>query len=1261
MEKEIDTLHREIEELKNEVISLQQKIGASSDKTVIPHDTENLLDSDKVLRQSEEKFRLVFQTSPDSINLNGLSDGMYIDVNEGFTELTGYTREDVIGKTSLELNIWHDPIDRECLVKNLMTEGFVKNFESRFRGKNGQVKTALMSARVLELNQEKVILSITRDITERKRAEEALQDSEQRLTLALAAANEGLFDINVQTGDCIVSPEYARMLGYDPAEFHETNAAWRERLHPEEREAVCRIFEDYVAGRRDEYHVEYRQQSKSGDWKWIHSHGKIVSRAADGKPLRMIGTYTDITDRKQAEAALRALSSRHEAILAAVPEIIMEVDCNKVYTWANPAGVEFFGEDVIGKEAAYYFEDEQDTFNAVQPLFNGDEHVFYVESWQRRRDGQKRLLAWWCRTLKDAQGAITGALSTARDITDTKRAEEALRESEARFRALVESAPDAIFVQSAGRFVYLNSAACRLFGASQPEDLLGKDFMDRMAPEYRDNIRERIKFQRETGEPVTLMDQKYLRIDGSQVPVETTAVAIRYQGEPAHMVLIRDVTERKQAEPYREMGREILLILNEQGDLKNSIQRILEILKARAGFDAVGIRLQEGEDFPYFAQHGFSEDFLLMGNTLIERAADGGVCRDKDGNVCLEGACGLVISGKTDPTNPHFTPGGSFWTNDSFPFLDTPPEDDARIHPSNQCIHHGYASVALVPIRNNDRIVGLIQLNDRRKGLFTLSTVELLEGIASHIGAALMRKQVEETLRDSEERHRKIIEASTDAIILRSEKGCVIYANPAALKLFRANHSEDLIGRQYLDLVHPEDRALSAERVRKSIAESWVSPLREHRILALDGQVAHVESTGGLVKHRGETQIFGVFRDITERKQAEQEKQKTETQLRQAQKMEAIGSLAGGIAHDFNNILSVIIGNAEMLEMSDVSSDAKDGLHQIYTASQRAKQLVRQILAFSRQGEHQKLLMSLKPVVRETLDFLRASIPSTIKLQHYIKPDAGAVVADSTQMQQILMNLCTNAAHAMEKKGGVLKIVLDTKTIAEEDVRLDPEVERGDYVRLSVSDTGHGIEPSVLHRIFDPYFTTKGPEKGTGLGLAVVHGIVKSHGGIIRVYSEVGKGTVFHVLLPRADEAPKKDEKAVRLLPSGTERILVVDDEKPLADIYQQMLGMLGYLVEIRTSPVEALEAVRMNPQKYDLVITDMTMPQMTGYNLSKKLMEIRPGLPVILCTGFSDQVNEEKARSVGILAFLLKPVPFHDLANTMRKVLDETHGEKHS
>ena len=747
------------------------------------------------------------------------------------------------------------------------------------------------------------------------------------------------------------------------------------------------------------------------------------------------------------------------------------------------------------------------------------------------KDG--RTLHGWVTGGQIAIGGRPCLLTVTVDITARKRAEEALRESEARFRVVVESAPDAIFVQSAGRFAYLNAAACRIFGAARPEDLLGKDCMELIAPEYRDQIRARIRFQRETGKPAALMEQNYLRLDGSQVAVETTAVPIRYQGEDSHIVFIRDITARKQAEAYREMGREVLQILNEPGDLQDSIQRVLATLKTRTGFDAVGIRLQDGDDFPYFAQQGFSKDFLLTENTLIERAADGGVCRDKDGNVSLECTCGLVISGKTDPANPLFTPGGSFWTNDSFPLLDIPPDEDPRLHPRNQCIHQGYASVALVPIRNKDRIVGLIQLNDRRKGRFTLATVEILEGIASHIGAALMRKRAEEALRESEERYRRIVEASSDAFLLRSG-GIIIYANRAALKLFRANHPGELIGKRYLDVVHPDDRALSAERVKKTTDENWIAAPREHRVLALDGQVVHVESTGVPVKYRGETQIFGVFRDITERKRADQEKEKLEGQLRQAQKMEAIGTLAGGIAHDFNNILSVIIGNAEMLEFKNAVGDSsRDGMNQILFASQRAKKLVHQILAFSRHGKQEKILLDPKPIVKETLEFLRASLPASIQLHHYMDPDSGTIMADPTQMQQVLMNLCTNAGHAMEKNGGILQIEMVNTSVTEEDARFDPEVEPGSYVKITVSDTGHGMEPAVLQRIFDPYFTTKDPDKGTGLGLSVVHGIVKSHGGMVKVNSEVGQGTTFTILLPRAMGFEKPEDKPMSPIVHG--------------------------------------------------------------------------------------------------------------------------------
>jgi len=251
------------------------------------------------------------------------------------------------------------------------------------------------------------------------------------------------------------------------------------------------------------------------------------------------------------------------------------------------------------------------------------------------------------------------------------------------------------------------------------------------------------------------------------------------------------------------------------------------------------------------------------------------------------------------------------------------------------------------------------------------------------------------------------------------------------------------------------------------------------------------------------------------------------------------------------------------------------------------------------------------------------------------------------------MNLCTNAGHAMEKEGGSLQIKLSNTAVTEEDVHFDPEVEPGNYVKLTVSDTGHGMEPSVLQRIFEPYFTTKEPGKGTGLGLAVVHGIVKSHGGKIKVYSEVGKGTTFTMFFPRAMGFEKVEDKPMQPLSMGTEKILFVDDEEALTDLGRQILGELGYQVETRTSPIEALEAFRANPQKFDLVITDMTMPQMTGLNLARKIMEIRPGMPIILCIGFSEQAHEQAAGAMGIRAFLYKPLLMRDIADAVRKALN--------
>ena len=401
--------------------------------------------------------------------------------------------------------------------------------------------------------------------------------------------------------------------------------------------------------------------------------------------------------------------------------------------------------------------------------------------------------------------------------------------------------------------------------------------------------------------------------------------------------------------------------------------------------------------------------------------------------------------------------------------------------------------------------------------------------------------------------------------------------------------------------------------------------------------------------------IAPVLHARLQRDRKEEDKKKLKARLSQAQKMEAIGTLAGGIAHDFNNILAAIIGYAELaiLEVPD-GSKVKQDLMEIFKAGNRAKDLVQQILTFSRQSDMEKKPVRVSRIVKEALKFLRASLPTTIEIRENIEKDIGTIEADPTQIHQILMNLCTNAHHAMREEGGILEVTLTNVDMDAYTIRQYPDISSGPYVRLSVSDTGHGITPDVKERIFDPYFTTKGVGEGTGLGLAVVHGIVKDHAGAITVYSETGKGTTFHIFLPVIEKAEEPKKETMGPLPTGHERILFIDDDPSLVEIGREILGKLGYDVVAKTSSIEALELFREQPDKFDLVITDMTMPNMTGDRLAAELMKIRPDIPTILCSGFSEKMSNEKADALGIKNFLMKPIVMKDLAKTIRKVLDE-------
>ena len=514
------------------------------------------------------------------------------------------------------------------------------------------------------------------------------------------------------------------------------------------------------------------------------------------------------------------------------------------------------------------------------------------------------------------------------------------------------------------------------------------------------------------------------------------------------------------------------------------------------------------------------------------------------------------------------------------------------------------------------------------------------------------RKRTETALLKSEEKYRELVENINDVIYVTDAEGKLVYISPVIESVTGYTHSE-ILGQNFSLFIYHEDMPLLIERFQE--LPSGVIRPTEYRIVTKSGQIKWVRTSSKPVYNESIfTGIRGILTDITESKKIEEDKKKLHGQLQQAQKMEAIGTLAGGIAHDFNNILSAVIGYAELgLNDAEKESSVYRNLHEVLRAAGRAKNLVTQILAFSRQAEQERKPVQVEPIVKEVLKFLRASLPTTIEIRQNIQSDS-LIMADPTQIHQILMNLCTNAGHAMRKKGGLLEVKLADIEV-EADFAVDYlDLKPGAYLALEVSDNGHGIPGNVMDRIFDPFFTTKEKGEGTGMGLSVVHGIVGSFGGKISVSSEPGQGATFRIYLPVVSKRQETSVETEEILPTGSERILFVDDEPALVNIGKQSLESLGYRVTVRTSSREALELFKAEPHRFDLVITDMTMPNMTGDDLARELIRINPQIPVILCTGYSAQIDQELAMGIGIRAFVSKPMLRREIGETIRKVLDE-------
>jgi PAS domain S-box-containing protein len=513
-----------------------------------------------------------------------------------------------------------------------------------------------------------------------------------------------------------------------------------------------------------------------------------------------------------------------------------------------------------------------------------------------------------------------------------------------------------------------------------------------------------------------------------------------------------------------------------------------------------------------------------------------------------------------------------------------------------------------------------------------------------------LKKEIEnhretvKALRDSEARFKALHNASFGGIAIH-DKGIILDCNKGLSEMTGYSVPE-LIGMDGLRLIAEKSR----NAVMNNIVAGYEKPY-EANGLRKNGEEFPIRIEARNIPYQGKRVRTVEFRDLTEQRNMEE-------RIRQSQKMESIGTLAGGIAHDFNNLLFPIVGCTEML-LEDIPEDSplRNNLNAIFKGAMRAKELVTQILAFSRHESNEVKLMRMQPVIKEALQLIRSTIPTSIEITSSIDHDCGPIKADPTQIHQVVMNLATNAYHAMEDTGGELKVSLKEIKLGEQDV-MRPDMEPGPYACLTVADTGTGIDEKIQGKIFDPYFTTKEQGKGTGMGLSVIHGIVQSADGSIQMNSVPGKGTEFHVYLPVMISSTEQQETQTKeQIQHGTESILLVDDEDVIAILEKEMLERLGYSVVSRTSSVEALEAFRANPDKFDMVITDLAMPNMTGDKLASELVKIRPDIPILLCTGFSQMIPEEKANTIGIQGILMKPIVMKDLSDKMREVLDNSEG----
>jgi PAS domain S-box-containing protein len=822
-----------------------------------------------------------------------------------------------------------------------------------------------------------------------------------------------------------------------------------------------------------------------------------------------------------------------------------------------------------------------------------------------RKDGSSVWVNDSLSLVRDPAGQPKYFISVIEDLSERRRAEEALRLSEANLRAVAENSCVGVTVFQDGRRVFANRHAADMLGYSV-EEFLPLAVSDIVHPDSQDLAWERSR-RRAAGE---YLPARYeftaLTKDGRAIPVEGNYAVIVWDGRPAFLVFAADITERKLTEDTLQLLSMGIAHLKGEAFFNQVSAQTSRLLGLEIGFVA---RLL-GPDSSRIRMIGWCID------GEFPRPIEFGLA----GTPC-EAAVGRKVAIFVDQVQQLFP--------------------SARM-----LVDWNVASYAAVPLfDSNGRVIGTVGVMGRAPLRQPQQVESLLRLFAVRAAAEMERTEVERRFHD-------LFEYSPDANVIVNQAGLVTAMNRQAETLFGYSR-EERVGLEVEELIPQADKP-GHEKSRRGY---FLNPVSRAMGTALAG--LHAQRKDGTVfpadislnpLHSDEGMlVVATVRDITARLEVERQQQRLETQLRQSQKMEAIGTLAGGIAHDFNNVITAIIGNVELARV-DVGADhpAMASLDEIGKASRRARDLVSQILAFSRQQPHARRAISLTPLVEEVVKLLRATLPAGIELGTTLAAEVPSVLADPAQIHQILINLCTNAWHAMDDGRGRIDIQVNTAVLGENAVRLHADLQPGRYAHLSVKDTGKGVDAVTLERIFEPFFTTKAVGEGTGLGLSVIHGIMRSYRGAVTVHSEPGAGTIFDLYFPATELAP-----AAPLRGRG-QHVLYLDDDESLVLLITRMLERSGYRVTGYTEPAHALQALRADPGQFDLVLTDYSMPGMSGLDVAREVSRIRPDLPVAVTSGFITDELRDKAPAAGARHLIYKPNSVDELGETVQRLLDQ-------